>query len=389
MFEIDHHEDKQNGYDGIIRPNIGSCSTIVWDLLKKERFPFDKISGVATALYYGLFSDTNNFEEIAHPLDRDMRDELKYDKTSFNLFRFNNLTLKELNIAGMALTRHKLDEKNSLALFQADACDPNILGFISDLALQVENVDVCIVYNVLPTGYRLSIRSCTREVMADEFAAFLASGGGHKQKSGGFISQDKIGDVPIDEYLWNKTKEYFESYDTVYADNHNLNVSSLTMYKKRLVPVGCVVSTDVFPNKTPMLIRTLEGDSDILASDDIILMIGIEGEVYPIKKEKFMKSYAPTEQGFIKDYAYIPTVKNKITGETIELISMVKPCVSTSQTLIHAVELCKNTKVFNSWNPEGYMLGKTGDYLAIRSDDHNDVYVIKKDIFFMSYDISI
>ena len=386
VYQLDHHEDKQNGHDGIIRSDLGSCSTLIWDLLKNENFPFNKYPLVATALYYGLYTDTNGLEEISHPLDKDMRDGLVFNRTVINTLRFNNLTVEELNIAGRALTRCRIDKENRFAMFQSEACDQNILGFISDLALQVEDVDVCVVYNTLPNGYRLSVRSCTIEVMAGEFAGFIAGGGGHKQKAGGFLAPDKIGSVSANEYIWKQTKTYFDSYDCIHADNHRLNISAMSQYKKRAVPLGCALSTDIFPQGTPMTIRTLEGDSDVEASKDILLMIGFEGEVYPIKKEKFMQSYSFTKLGFSKDYTYMPTVKNKITGETLQIISYAKSCIPTGQTIIHAAPIKKNTKVFNSWNIDGYMFGESGDYIAIRADDHNDVYIIKGDIFVKTYD---
>ena len=77
-----------------------------------------------------------------------------------------------------------------------EPCDPNILGFISDLALQVEGIDVWLVYNALKDGYKRSVRSCHKEVHADEFVAFLTKGigqgGGHIDKSGGFVDGDLL-----------------------------------------------------------------------------------------------------------------------------------------------------------------------------------------------------
>ena len=387
VFQIDHHEDKEKPYEGIVRSNLGSCSTLVWDLLKKENFTFEKHPNVATALYYGLYTDTNSFEEISHPLDKDMRDELFYDKVIINTLRFNNLSVEELAIAGRALLRHKIDRANSFAIFQADECDQNILGFISDLAMQVEGVNTCIVFTRLPNGYKLSVRSCTREVMASEIAAFLASGGGHKQKAGGFISHDEIGDLSISQYIGKRAEEYFGSYDTVYANNHSLNVLKMPRYSKRRIPIGCVLSTDIFSKGTPMLIRTMEGDEDFYASDDILLMIGSQGEVYPINADKFAKSYALVEEGFIRDYQYSPTAKNKLTGESFQIVTRARACIPVGSTYIHAAQLQRNTKVFTKWNSEGYMLGVTGDYIAVRSDDHNDVYVIKEEIFKETYTI--
>ena len=390
IFALDHHEDGGGGFAGSIQSALGSCSTLIWRLLREENFPFKEFPQVANALYYGLYTDTCSFEEISHPLDRDMRDSLNFDQTTIDQMRFNNLTIDELTIAGNALACNRSNHEYSYAIFKAAACDQNILGFISDLALQVERVGVCIVYNSSPGGYRLSIRSCTREVMANEFAAYLANGGGHKQKAGGFISLEKVGDMGIDAYIENRTKAYFESYVLIDAASHNINVASMAQYVKNKIPVGYVPSTDIFQTGTPILIRTLEGDSDVIASPEIFLMIGNAGEVYPQERFFFDKNYDPLDEPFApSDMVYSPTVRNKLTGisdDAVELSAHAKACVAKGTIHIHAEKLTKNTKVFTRWNPGGYMAGKIGDYLAVRSDNVNDVYIIAGDIFGKTYD---
>ena len=78
---IDHHVDSGNVERAEIRSYLGSCSTLVWDLLLKEKAEFEPEvwKRVQTALYYGLLTDTGNFIELHHPMDRDMRDVLEYD----------------------------------------------------------------------------------------------------------------------------------------------------------------------------------------------------------------------------------------------------------------------------------------------------------------------
>jgi phosphoglycolate phosphatase len=388
IFIIDHHENKSGSHKGIINNNLGSCSTLIWDLLKKEGFALEKYPEVSTALYYGLYSDTNGMEEIAHPLDKDMRDTLKFDKQIINNLRFNNLTIAELGIAGAALTRHRINHQHSYAIFRADACDQNILGFIGDLALQVEGADVCVVYNTLPDGYKVSVRSCTREVMANEFAAFLASGGGHRQKAGGFISKSifKNANTDIDDFIETRIREYFDNCDVIDAANHNFDTAVMEKYRKRPVPIGYVKSTDVFAAGTPMIIRTVEGDVETTASDDTYIMIGVIGEAYPLQADKFKRSYSLSDKPFEADFDYFPTVKNKVTGESAELVRYVKSCVATGEVHIFATHVEKNTKVFTAWDNEGYVYGKQGDYIAIRADDYNDVYIIRNDIFLKSYE---
>ena len=90
---IDHHQ--QEIYDisqSEIRSFLGSCSTLVWDMLMEEGFAVNDHSDVSTALWYGLFTDTNGFSELNHPIDRDMRDSIVPDKNLIRKLRNSNLT---------------------------------------------------------------------------------------------------------------------------------------------------------------------------------------------------------------------------------------------------------------------------------------------------------
>jgi phosphoglycolate phosphatase len=390
VITIDHHVQVTDFDLGVIT-QLGSCSTIIWSLLAKENFDFNKHKNVSTALYYGLFTDTGNLEEIAHPLDKDARDNLPFDVGIIRSLRNNNLTLAELSIAGEALTKHNANHDIKYSIFRSAPCDPNILGFISDLALQVSGIDVCVVYNEQPGGYKLSVRSCSRSVMASEFTSFLTegvgSGGGHIHKAGGFINKcESMSD--IEDFMEGRIIKYFNSYDIIDSACHNMNPHEspeFKVYVKRKIPLGFAKSADIFDKGTPLLIRTLEGDTEAFAGENIFFMIGPLGEVYPIKKEKWENSYALTDEVFEQNYVYSPTVKSKITGESAELIKYAKSCIPKGEVRIHARPLTKSAKVFTAWNTEGYMYGKAGDLLAIRSDDNNDVYIIREDIFEKTY----
>ncbi|MCL2697255.1 MAG: DHH family phosphoesterase [Oscillospiraceae bacterium] len=394
---IDHHLQviEKDEFDlGVIQPHLGSCATLVWDLLREEYFDFSADKDIPASLYYGLLTDTNDFSEISHPLDKDMRDELEVycDRGIVRRLRLCNLTIDELEIAGVALLRNFNCFTNRYALFKSEFCDPNILGFISDIALQVDTVELCVVYNLREGGARLSVRSCSREVMASEFVEYITkdvgSGGGHREKAGGWIQKEETDELgmSIDEYMKIKTAEYFNSYDKIHAAEHNIDTSVMKKYAKKLIPRGFAVSSDVFREGTPLLIRTLEGDTNISSSSDIYLMAGMEGEVYPIKAEKFDKFYRVCSETTSIDCEYEPIVKNELTGMTKELKPLLKYCVSIGGAPIFALPLTRSTKVFTEWNPGGYMHGEPGDYLAVRCDDLNDVYIINKSVFEKTYE---
>ncbi|MBZ4668398.1 MAG: hypothetical protein PWP07_2259 [Epulopiscium sp.] len=392
---IDHHQ--QEIYDVTmteIKPYLGSCATVVWQMLLDEGFDVNQYKNVATALYYGLFTDTNSFVEIYHPLDKDLQDHVEYDINLIRKLKNANFTLRDIEIAGMALIRYSYIDDYRCAIFKAHPCDPNILGFISDLALQVDVIDTCVVYNETNVGVYFSVRSCIREVMASEMAAFLAegigSGGGNMDKAGGFIHEEKFDrqypGMNKDGYLHNRIKAYFDSFDIIYHNNNNLDIERMVLYKKKNLTLGFVPVAEVFKEGTPLLVRSIKGDIETVSSPDTYFMIGITGEVYPISKEKFSKSYKVIDGPFqLKNVEYFPKVKNRKTGQTIDLRAYVKACISTKEIFVYAQPLAKNTKVFTKWDSSKYMSGKVNDYIAIRQDDIEDVYIIENSIFNATY----
>lgn len=397
---IDHHQIENADIPlAEIRSNLGSCSTLVWQMMKEAGYSFDENKRLGTALYYGLYSDTNQFSEIYNPLDMDMRDSVPCEKSLINLFKNSNLSLQELEIAGLALIKHIYNDDYRYAIIKAKPCDPNILGLISDFLLQVDEVDTCIVYNELGEGMKFSVRSCIKEVRADELASFLAddmgSGGGHKEKAGGFIPknryEEKYPTLHSEAYFSERMNEYFDNCQIIDAETYEIDISSMKGYCKRKLPQGFVPAKEIMPVGTPITVRTLEGDMDMKVEEDIIFMIGIKGEIYPVKKEKFERTYCPTEEKYLlKKHAlqddYVPTVRSRLTGASKEITDFAKVCVPTGETHIHAKALTGMVKVFTAWDKEKYMLGKPGDFLAVRCDDRHDIYVVERDIFYKSYE---
>ncbi len=396
---IDHHMAETELPElSDVRPYLGSCSTLVWALLRQEGFDFGHCPDVAAALYYGLFTDTNSLAEISHPLDRDMRDSLRFDPALLKRLRNTNLSIGDLALAGEALIRHTLDEDTRSAVFQADPCDPNILGFTADLALQVDCIDVCVVFCQLPAGIKLSVRSCVREVMASELAASLCkgvgSGGGHKDKAGGFLSRDALSRLGLSPaaFLRQRLTEYFAAYDLLYCGRLGIDTAVLPRYVKKPLPLGFVPSTELFPPGTQMTVRTLEGDAVTVAGEDIYIMIGLRQEVYPIRREKFLASYRALEERYVPDPrflpegSYTPTVKGGPEMSAAPLFENARACVGTGGSFVYIKRLTRPTKLFTVWNPEGYMFGGPGDCLAIRSDDGEDAYIIDGRIFDLSYE---
>ncbi len=398
---IDHHQVEIGDVEKReINPHLGSCSTLVWRMLREAGYKIED-SRLGTALYYGLYTDTNQFSEIYNPLDMDMRESVLCEQTMITLFRNSNLSLQEMEIAGVAMIRYIYNDDYRYAIIKSKPCDPNILGLISDFLIQVAEVDSCVVYNETKDGYKFSVRSCIKEVQADELAAFLAdgvgSGGGHREKAGGFISmvlyENSYPTLHSEAFFSKRLNDYFDYCEIIYAEEYEADISDMQSYVKKQVPLGYVAAADILAIGTPITIRTLEGDVDMTVEEDLLIMIGIKGEVYPNRRDKFEKSYTITDKSYCTDEMHVrhntlyePTIHNRETGEVMQLADYAKVCIASGGTYIHAKELTGRVKVFTAWDKEKYMLGKAGDYLAVRCDDKHDVYIVERDIFDMTYD---
>lgn len=203
-------------------------------------------------------------------------------------------------------------------------------------------------------------------------------------------------DDSANEFLTEKSNEYFNECDWLYTlgmvdDEY---VKSMRKYKKKNTPWAFVKTTDILPRGEKFKIKMLENETEVelVANDNTYIMIGIKGEIYNITADKFEASYTATTEEF--DICgimpmYLPTVFACVTNKRISLDDKAHVCYPKEQRAIYAKQLEKKTKVFSIYNNGEYFVGKFGDYLVVREDDYEDVYIVQKEIFGESYEKAI
>ncbi len=390
---IDHHQVTATCENAEINPLLGSCSTLVWQMLLGENFDFSDKRKLNTALYYGLMTDTGNFVELHHPVDRDMYDELIYEKSLITLFCNSNISISDMVVAGKALINYRFLENLKCSIIRAEACDPNILGLISDLTLQVDKFDECVVFCELSDGYKISVRSCVKTLRANEFARFITadvgSGGGHIDKAGGFIYKEKVAainpDISIEDYLENRIRYYFELCVIYDVNTYVPDITGMKKYEKNRFLQGYADPSEFVQKGSQVTIRTLEGDLEMNIDGSYFIMIGLKGEVYPIKKEKFYKTYDVVDEPYDIITEYIPTLHCHSDGVIYKLSNYARSCWTHGGSRILARELDNITKIFTAWDRDNYYVGNPGDFLACREEDPGDIYIIERNIFFKTY----
>lgn len=373
-----------------VRSDLGSCSSLMAKLLEDEDFDINEEHNIATALYYGLYMDTNGMSEIGHPADRDLRDFARYDRSIITMLQNSNLSSDEMQIAGSALRNCIFISDLRTAYVRTKACDQNLLGFISDLIIQVDSVDSCVVFCPNAAGYKLSVRSCSPEINSADLARYLTNGvgdgGGHFRKAGGSINTELLGSSNISDLISDRMMSYYTDTDMMYAGKEHIDTSGMQKYVKKDIVFGFVPSVEVVPEGGDIFIRMKEADTTIRSSENIYIMVGVSGEVYPIKKDVFMSRYTVCDEAPETVFRYGPSVIDRTAGRSRPLSGYLRGCRAGESSVINAKELTRYTKIFTEWNKDGYLYGVPGDYIAVRSDDDTDFYIIKRDIFMRSYE---
>ena len=375
-----------------VRPYLSCCSTLVWRMLEQAGFAIDEKLG--TAFVYGLYTETNGFKEIRFPLDRDMRDILPVNKRLFAALERANLALADLAVAAKALDALDYHAEERFVLINVLPCDGSVLGFVSDLAMRVSAVDSAIVFSETEENLRFCTRSAVREIQASHLASWLVrdlgSSGGNRENAGGMISSagyDALhaGRLPADFFL-ERMRAYLAAYDLIDCSTAGpINAQGARAHQKRPVPLGYVHSVDLAAPGSCLRIRMLEGDIVIPADADTFLMIGLAGEVYPIKGRIFEKKYSPGEKALERRFVYPPVVMQQEKGKGIPLLRHAKTCISREDRVL-ARQLKRGVKLFTAWDADNYLLGEPGDWLVQIKNDPSDQYIVKADIFPQLYD---
>lgn len=192
---IDHHPlrkqtQKAPFYD--VRPKYGSTATIITEYIKEANLKINK--KIATALFYGLKTDTNN---LLH--------SIKPDLEAFN-FLFSQVAFKTLGgIENPPVPKSYFLEFEQ-SLNSAIRCQDVIISTISDLKtpettaemadflLKMKNIRWTLCLGVFQNQLFLSVRTSRRSWFAGKIAIKilkgLGKGGGHEKSAGGVVIFD-------------------------------------------------------------------------------------------------------------------------------------------------------------------------------------------------------
>ena len=138
----------------------------------------------------------------------------------------------------------------------------------------------------------------------------------------------------------------------------------------------------MFEVGTAVTVRSIEADLDTKIEKDLIFLIGIKGEVYPIHEDKFKKEYHVFDEKYcLKNYEYNPTIRDNEKDQVLSPLLYAKVCIPCMHARIFAKKLTHNVKIFTAWDESKYVRGRVGDYLMVRGTDLRYVHTLESSIF--------
>ena len=403
---IDHHRLKDDEMSNLpkntlrnIRPEYNSCAAVIAKMfddndkvpeneLNGRRFTLNTNNKVANALYYGLYMDTCAFSELHYFADKDLQKAAKINRVIQRRLSSCNVSNEEVHNIGMALSSYTYDPIYRNAIVEVNTQEAGVLGITADLLIQVDTVDTCIVYFMCADGCKLAVRSCVKEISAADLVKFVLrdapsdeQGGGHFYKAGGFAKHELIRNMPMKSFLLKAVETFHKEVTLFRAGKEKINLSGMTLrIKKTSVKVGYVRSTDIAEKGETINIHMLEGDTTCTASNNLYLVVGVMGEVYPVEYKKFKQKYTICEgTPGSKKYKQPPSVLIDGKDNSTYLEKHLK-CCKPHVNRIYAKQLNSYMRVFTQRDKDNYMYGKPGDYLVYPEKDPTDVYIIRGEI---------
>lgn len=187
---VDHHPVRDRcDYAWSDLRICGACSSIIAEYWQASGEAPDQ--AVATALLYGIKSDTANFTRGVDMLDIRMFAYLHplADGELLMALEHSSIEFTDLRAYGAAIENIELYGRNGFAHIPF-ACPDGLVAAVSDFILSLVEVDVAVVTSDRPDGVRISARSADADVHAGDLLGTalkgVGSGGGHAAMGGGF-----------------------------------------------------------------------------------------------------------------------------------------------------------------------------------------------------------
>lgn len=209
---IDHHDPNGRDPDNIefcdIRPEIGACSSILSDYLEDQDLldsnpENNSISDeLATALYHGIKSDTDDISQSVSSLDFESVNQLYKNIDEEKLYRISNPKVDGNSLETKARAIMGRDVRGPFAVSDVgDVQNTDSIPQAADELIRLEGISAAVVIGLCNGNIRLSGRAYDDRIhlgqalqRAVEEVTPRGGAGGHADMAGGEIPKDALED---------------------------------------------------------------------------------------------------------------------------------------------------------------------------------------------------
>lgn len=213
---IDHHPASTDlsQYAILYHRVTGSCCTLIAELYQEDgSTPSPR---AAAAMLFGLKSDTADFSRGVTLPDVNAYGYLfQYaDKSIMAELEKNAIEFSDLRAYGEAIKNVQVYGRAGFAGL-AFACPDALIALVADFLLDIEEIDVAVVWSWREGGAKFSIRSedpkIDAGVLARESLSDLGNGGGHAGMAGGFAAVPECDKTRFENFVREKFLKNIEN----------------------------------------------------------------------------------------------------------------------------------------------------------------------------------
>lgn len=224
----------------------------------------------------------------------------------------------------------------------------------------------------------------------------------------------QLASIELSSALESKIQTLAEQYEaetiiidaaTFFTEN-KMEITGWSLYRKQALP-RCYVSLQQIKEKLGLkdnceiVLKTLENESGVTlqCSNDVMIMLGTQGEPYDIERQKFDELYQPIEydigndrikKELSQDYDMLLKVVVGEMGEEIDLLDYGLLCVPKKINQVYAMQITEGIyKIFSTriTGTNQYYLGQKNMWVTVDEDFPVSVHVVDAAVFAKSYEI--
>ncbi|WP_457612215.1 DHH family phosphoesterase [Methanocaldococcus sp.] len=178
---IDHHQnpDLSAEYEDI-RPDVGATSTILTQYLKELNI--EPTRKLATALFYGIQSDTDYFRREVSKLDFEAASYLQpyIDATILNMIENPEISTEVMEVIARAIMNRKVIKGNIALSYVGEISNRDALPQAADFLLKMEGISTTFVFGIVGDKIHISARTKDLRINLGEILKEAFGGGGHQ-----------------------------------------------------------------------------------------------------------------------------------------------------------------------------------------------------------------